>query len=143
MNLLFSLSSGFAFVGWLLLLFLPRWRWTERLVLRGFWSLLLSALYLFLVVRFMPGAQGGFGSLAEVRALFGADALPLAGWVHYLAFDLLIGALEVRQAKELAIPHLLVVPALLLTFFLGPVGLVLFFVIKSVRQRSIAEVIPG
>jgi hypothetical protein len=142
MNLLFSISSGFAFAGWLLLLFLPRWRWTERLVLSGFWSLVLSALYLFLVVRFMPGAQGGFGSIAEVRALFGADALLLAGWVHYLAFDLLVGALEVRQAKESAIPHLLIVPALLLTFFLGPVGLLLFFLIKSVRQRRIAKVIP-
>ncbi len=142
MDLLFSLSSGFAFAGWLLLLFLPRWRWTERLVLSGFWSLLLSVLYLFLVVRFMPGAEGGFGSLAEVRTLFSADALLLAGWVHYLAFDLFIGAVEVRQAKESGIPHLLVVPALLLTFLVGPVGLVLFFVIKSARERRLARVVP-
>lgn len=136
----FSLCSGFAVAGWLLLLLLPRWRWTERLVLSGFWSLLLSVVYLFLIVRYMPGAEGGFGSIAEVRAFFGYDALLLAGWVHYLAFDLLIGVFEVMQAKSHGIPHLLVVPALVLTFLFGPIGLILFFIIKSVRQRKLAEV---
>lgn len=141
MDRLFSICSGLAMVGWLLLLFLPRWRWTARCVLSGFWSLLLSGVYLFLVLRFMPGAEGGFGSIAEVRTLFGQDALLLAGWVHYLAFDLLVGALEVRQAREIGIPHLWLVPVLLLTFFLGPAGLVVFFIIKSARQRKLAEVI--
>lgn len=141
MDQLFSICSGFAVVGWLLLLFLPRWRWTERLVLSGWWSLLLSVLYLFMIVRFMPGADGGFGSIADVRAFFREDALLLAGWVHYLAFDLLVGALEVRQAKESNIPHLLLIPALILTFLLGPIGLILFFIIKAVRQRKLTEVI--
>ncbi len=141
MGQLFSICSGFAVVGWLLLLFLPRWRWTERLVLSGWWSLLLSMVYLFMIVRFMPGSKGGFGSIAEVRALFGQDALLLAGWVHYLAFDLLVGVLEVRQAKESGIPHLLVIPALIFTFLLGPIGLILFFIIKAVRERKLAGVI--
>lgn len=140
MDQLFSICSGLAVVGWALLIFLPRWRWTERLVLSGWWSLALSAVYLFLIVRFMPGAAGGFGSIAEVRAFFGLDALLVAGWVHYLAFDLLIGAFEVRQAKEHGIPHLLVIPALVFTFLLGPIGLLLFFIIKSVRQRKLTGV---
>ena len=101
----------------------------------GFWSLLLCAVYLVLAARFLPGAEGGFGSLTDVRALFSVDALLLAGWVHYLAFDLLVGTMEVRQATELGIPHLSIVPALLLTFFLGPIGFLLFFVIKSARGR--------
>jgi hypothetical protein len=137
---LFSLCSGVAVVGWLLLMILPRWRWTERLVVSGAWSLTLSAVYIFLVVCFMPGAGGGFGSIAEVRALFAQDALLLAGWVHYLAFDLLIGALEVKQAKQIGIPHVLIVPALILTFLLGPAGLVLFFIIKAVRLKKLPAV---
>jgi hypothetical protein len=88
----------------------------------------------------MPGAGGGFGSIAEVRALFAQDALLLAGWVHYLAFDLLIGALEVKQAKQIGIPHVLIVPALILTFLLGPAGLVLFFIIKAVRLKKLPAV---
>lgn len=141
MERLFDLCSTFAMVGWLLLIFAPRWRGTRALVLSGVWSLVLSVMYVVLVARFMPGAPGGFGSIAEVRTFFSNDALLLAGWVHYLAFDLLAGALEVRQAQASGIHHLLLVPVLLLTFFLGPVGLVLFFVIKSVRQRKVAEVV--
>lgn len=136
----FSICSSFAAAGWLLLIFLPRWRGTERLVVSGFWSLALSIVYFVLVVRFMPGAEGGFGSLDEVRALFGVEALLLAGWVHYLAFDLLVGAIEMKQAKEAGIPHLLMVPVLLLTFLLGPIGLVAFFVVKSIRLKKLAEV---
>ena len=139
MEQLFSTASTFAVIGWALLIFLPRWRWTERLVISGYWSLALCLVYLVLIVLFMPGAEGGFGSLAEVRTFFTVDALLLAGWVHYLAFDLFVGAIEVRQAKAAAIRHLLVVPALVLTFLLGPIGLLVFFVVKSIRQRSLAE----
>jgi hypothetical protein len=142
MNQLFSFCSTFALLGWILLLVAPRWKWTRVLVLSGAWSLVLSLVYLVLAVRFMPGAAGGFGSIAEVRTLFSHDALLLAGWVHYLAFDLLVGAFEVRQAIERGIPHLLLVPVLVLTFLLGPVGLLLFFVIRSVRQKRLAEVLP-
>ncbi len=136
----FSICSTFAAAGWLLLILLPRWRFTERLVVSGIWSLALSLVYLVLIARNMPGAPGGFGSLEEVRALFGTDALLLAGWVHYLAFDLLAGAIEMKQAKESGIPHLVMVPILLLTFLLGPIGLVAFFVVKSVREKKIAAV---
>jgi hypothetical protein len=90
----------------------------------------------------MPGAAGGFGSIADVRMFFSIDALLLAGWVHYLAFDLLVGAFEVRQAQAIGIHHLLLVPVLFLTFMLGPVGLLLFFVMKSIKQRKLAAVVP-
>ncbi len=57
--------------------------------------------------------------------LFENPYLLLAGWVHFLAFDLLVGAWEVRDARRVGITHLLVVPCLLLTFMAGPVGLLL------------------
>lgn len=142
MDQLFSLCSGFALAGWVLLLILPKWRWTDRLILSGLWSLALSVVYLILVLLFMRRAEGGFGSIAEVRTLFSTDALLLAGWVHYLAFDLLVGAFIVRHARESDIPHLLLVPVLVLTFLLGPAGLVCFFIVRSIRSRRVAEVIP-
>ena len=117
--------------------FLPRWRWTARLVLSGVWSALLSILYLVLAILYMPGAEGGFGSLAEVRTLFQSDALLLAGWVHYLAFDLFIGAWEVRDAWRLNIPHVLVVPCLILTFLLGPAGLLAYFIVRLAVVRKL------
>ncbi len=54
----------------------------------------------------------------------------LAGWIHYLAFDLFVGSWEVSDARANGIHHLLVVPCLLATFMAGPIGLALYFAIK-------------
>jgi len=96
----------------------------------------LGGLYLTLMGLNLIGADGGFSSLAEVARLFENPSLLLAGWVHYLAFDLFIGAWEVRDARRLGIPHLLVVPCLVLTFMLGPVGLLLYLGLRvGLRRR--------
>jgi hypothetical protein len=78
---------------------------------------------------------GGFGSAAEVAILFSNPYLLTAGWVHYLAFDLFVGSWEVRDGKQQGINHFLVVPCLLLTFLLGPTGLVLYLIIRLVKTK--------
>ena len=70
---------------------------------RSFRSLL-SLVYLVLIALNFRGADGGFGSLADVATLFQKQELLLAGWIHYLAFDLFIGAWEVRDAQRNADP---------------------------------------
>jgi hypothetical protein len=140
MDQLFAICNGFALLGWLLLIAAPRWQWTATLVLSGLWSVVLAVVYTALIASFMPQAEGGFGSIAEVRALFANDALLTAGWVHYLAFDLYVGALEVRQAHQYGIPHIVLIPILIATFMLGPIGLLAFCIAKSIRQGRVAEV---
>ena len=81
--------------------------------------------------------EGDFNSLAGVRGLFQSDRLLLAGWIHYLAFDLFIGSWEVRDARRLGIPHLLVVPCLLCTLMAGPVGLALYFAVRGAARRTV------
>jgi len=83
------------------------------------------------------GAEGGFGSLADVATLFQKRELLLAGWIHYLCFDLFIGAWEVRDARRNGIPHLVVIPCLIMTFMLGPIGLLFYFAIRSAKLRSV------
>jgi hypothetical protein len=63
--------------------------------------------------------------------------LLLAGWIHYLAFDLFLGAWQARQAQRLGISHFLVVPCLLLTFLFGPIGLPVFWAIRSVVTKQL------
>jgi hypothetical protein len=134
---LFSAASTAVMPGWLLLLFAPRWPWTARFVAPVLIPVLLGVLYLYLIVTRFPGAEGGFGSLADVRRLFGDDALLLAGWVHYLAFDLFIGSFEVRDAQSLRVPHLLVAPCLVLTFLFGPVGLLLYLGLRGALRHKL------
>lgn len=81
-------------------------------------------------------ADGGFGALADVAGLFESPYLLLAGWVHFLAFDLFVGAWEVRDARRIGIAHLLVMPCLVLTFMLGPVGLLLYLGLRVAWRRQ-------
>lgn len=134
---LFSLAGMAVLPGWLLLIFLPRWKMSARLISGVVIPLLLAMLYAWLVVAWIGSSDGGFGSLAEVRLLFENDYLLLAGWVHYLAFDLFIGSWEVRDSARAGVHHLAVVPCLLLTFLFGPVGLLVYLVIRTARTRQL------
>jgi hypothetical protein len=133
----FSLCGLAAGLGWLLLILAPRWHFTHFACGVAI-PLAIALVYLVLIARYMPGSHGGFGSLADVATLFADPGLLLAGWVHYLAFDLLIGSWETRDAARHNVPHLLVVPCLIMTFMLGPIGLLAYFAVRCWRTRTLA-----
>ena len=135
---LFSIAGLLVLPGWVLLVFLPRWSWTQR-VAAGILPLVLGLGYLVLIAANFGKAQGGFGSLGQVSQLFQNPYLLLAGWIHYLAFDLFTGAWEVRDAARLRISHALVIPCLVLTFLFGPIGLLTWFLIRA-TVRGFAQI---
>ena len=106
------------------------------LVLGVVLPLLLAVIYSGLLVGHWGESGGSFRTLAGVSTLFENHWLLLAGWVHYLAFDLFIGAWEVRDAQAFGISHLSVIPCLVLTFLFGPAGLLLYFLIRIARRRG-------
>jgi Domain of unknown function (DUF4281) len=134
-DLLFRIANNIALLGWLILIFLPRWRWGARLISPVLIPALLSSLYAALVVT-QFGHSGGFSSLASVSLLFRNPYMLLAGWVHYLAFDLFVGSWEVRDSQRRGIEYYLVVPCLILTFLFGPAGWFLYFLIRSIATGS-------
>ena len=122
---IFTICSLLNMAGWILLVALPRHRLAHAIVSVGI-PLAIAAVYLVLIVQYFGSSDGGFGSLADVAKLFANPAMLLAGWLHYLAFDLFIGAWEVRDSQRHKIPHMLVIPCLLLTALLGPIGLLCY-----------------
>ncbi len=121
---------------WLLLVFLPRWRWTQRLATFVV-PLVIAGVYVWMLAT-APHVDGtGFNSIAQVRALFSVDRALVAGWIHYLAFDLFIGAWEVRDARRLGIAHGFVVPCLALTFLFGPLGLGLYLLLRLGLKKKL------
>lgn len=126
---LFSVLNLMTIAAWVPLVFLPRGRWAT-MVVPILWPCILAVIYIALVVTTLTQGEGGFSSLASVRTLFDNDWGLLAGWTHYLAFDLFMGGWEVRDAQRRRIPHLLVVPALILTFLFGPGGFLLYIALR-------------
>lgn len=131
----FSMANTIALVAWVLLAAMPRQRWVSTVTALAVPALLASA-YTVIIGMSWRTAAGDFSSLAGVAALFANPSVLLAGWLHYLAFDLLVGHWEVRDARERGIPHLLVVPCLALTFFFGPAGWLLYNGVRLAYRRS-------
>jgi len=122
--------------GWILLVAAPRNR-RATTVAGAVIPLLLAALYLTLLAAHWGERRGGFSTLDGVSDLFSNEWLLLAGWVHYLAFDLFVGTWETRDALTRGISRWLVVPCLLLTFLVGPVGWLAYVLVRAIRLRSL------
>ena len=137
-DIIFSAANIVALAGWAGLVLFPG----RRLVVETISGLAIPALlavaYTALVAVFFTSGEGGYSNLSAVRQLFQSDGLLLAGWLHYLAFDLFVGAWQVRTARAEGIPHLLVLPCLALTFLFGPLGFLLFLIIRAARSPRLA-----
>lgn len=135
---IFEWANASVLPAWLLLIVAPKWKWTKILVGSGLWSAVLAMLYSTLIVLyFRPGAEGGFDSLSAVMQLFTSESAVLAGWVHYLAFDLFVGAWMVADAAKRHLNRLLLIPFLILTFMLGPMGFMLYFLLRILRAKNL------
>ena len=136
----FKLANMLVLPQWLLMVFAPRWFVTRWVVNSYLIPVSLAVIYVIYLFSGGPVDFGAFGSLAGVKGLFanGGDGVMLAGWVHYLAFDLVAGSFILRDSQEKAIPHWLIVLPLFFCFMLGPVGLLLYWIIRVVRTRTLS-----
>jgi hypothetical protein len=131
----FTICNSSVIPLWVLLAVAPGWKGTQYIVHSMVIPLALAVVY-GISMATAGETEGGFGSLAGVRELFSDDRALLAGWIHYLVFDLFIGAWEVRDARRLKINHYLVVPCLFFTLMAGPVGLLMYFILRWTLRKK-------
>lgn len=137
---IFQIANPIALLGWATLIFAPLAPRLADTLASLIIPLLMSVAYSALMLAYWSGAIGGYGSLPDVMALFTNPHIALAGWLHYLAFDLFIGAWAVRTARAEATPHLLVLPHLALIFLFGPAGFLTFHAMRAAfRLRATAK----
>ncbi len=139
LDLLFRISSTIALAGWVILALAPLQRPLAVLAARVLAAVLCGGYFAVLVHALSHGPVspgGSFNSLDGVMALLKTREAFLAGWVHYLAFDLFTGAWEAETAPAARIPHWLLLVCLVLTFLAGPVGLLTYLVLRAVRQKG-------
>jgi hypothetical protein len=130
---------------WALLVIAPKSPWTRWIVHSPLVPVLFALVYIWAFIGDTAGAPGGsFFTLAGVMNLFASPWIALAGWLHYLVFDLFIGAWEARDAERRSVPRFLVVPCLLVTLVVGPVGLGLYLLLRMLLAKGffLAEAEP-
>lgn len=130
-DLLFQIANPLAMTGWIALAFSPLAARATIIYAGLVVPVVLAVSYTALILAFWSSAEGGYDSLQNVMRLFDSPHAALAGWVHYLAFDLLVGAWATRTARAESVPHYLLLPCLGLIFWFGPIGFLLFLAIRA------------
>jgi hypothetical protein len=138
---LFLLANASVVPAWLLLALAPRSTWTLRLVHSALYPALFGIAYTLGFLWVGAGSSGASEgasvmSLAGIGAAFADPRTLLVGWVHYLVFDLFVGAWQARDAQRRGVPHALLLPCLFLTFMAGPMGLLLYLALRWARTRD-------
>ncbi|MGK0387944.1 MAG: hypothetical protein ACI94Y_000671 [Maribacter sp.] len=134
---IFKWANTLTLLPWLLMMIAPNWKWTKKLILGLFFPAIFALAYLLLfTMSFEAENVADFSSLEGVAKLFSVKEAVLVGWLHYLAFDLLVGTWEYVDAKKQGIAHYILVPCLFLTLMAGPVGFLLYAVIRYLKTKK-------
>lgn len=136
-DLIFQYSTWLAMAGWIIIIIAPFTIVTTKFVKWGLIPILLSVIYAYLVIRYFGAAEGGFDSLDQVALLFQNKHALLAGWIHYLAFDLWIGCWEVEDAEKRGFSRWFVIPCLFLTLMYGPVGMLTYILLRLIFTKKL------
>lgn len=138
---LFNAVNLLAMIAWVALIVLPRWPALLSGVLYlgvGLLCVTYAVSLIGLLSGLIPNPQGGgadFTTIAGVRSIFGSDAGVTIGWTHYLAFDLFVGLWIARDGDAKNISRFLQAPILLATFIAGPVGLLVWLLVREPAAR--------
>jgi hypothetical protein len=140
MDTLFSLANLYILPFWLLMIFLPHWRVTRRIV-GSLWVVIpLAVLYAVLILPGLAVLLPGLANpaLANIAALLGTPAGATIGWIHFLAFDLFVGRWAYLDSRERGLSAWLASPALFFILMVGPLGLLLYLAARAMvtRQRT-------
>ena len=128
---------------WFLLIFAPQNQLTIILAQSIIVPLLLASGYAFLSYNIYVEGNilEGFelySGLDGLYSMFANEALLLIFWLHFLAISLFVGAWIVRDSKKYLIPKIIIIPSLILTYFTGPMGLVIYWFIRIFFAKKIS-----
>ena len=132
MEILFALSNWIVIPFWLLMIFLPHWRWTQR-IFSSFWPVVpVSLLYAGLVLPNLPALLPLLGSpnLADMAALLGTPEGATVAWAHFLAFDLFVGRWIFQDGVRVGLSAWLLSPLLFVVLMVGPLGFRLYWGVR-------------
>ncbi len=128
---------------WLLLIFFPHYQITNFFTQSIIAPLLLAIGYIYLsYIIFTEGnILDGFelySGLDGLYAMFANEALLIIFWLHFLAISLFTGSWIVRDSRKYFIPKIITIPTLVITYFTGPIGLVIYWFFRIFFAKKIS-----
>ncbi len=133
---LYQLFNALILIPWILLIVAPRWKWTKYVIYSYAFPLFFAACYAILFFATTNFAEIEFSEIHHLKAAFQNDVVILIAWTHYLVFDLFVGTWEAKDAQKNGISHWALIPCLLLTLFVGPIGFLLYMVIRWFKTKE-------
>ncbi len=135
-DLAFQLSSLLVMPFWLLMIFVPTWRWTQRTIASPWIVAPVALLYAILIVPMMAGALPALMNpqLASIAALLGTPVGATVGWIHFLAFDLFVGRWVYLDGRRLGLSAWFASPILLVVLMFGPLGFLIYLVVSKLLR---------
>ncbi len=128
---------------WLILIFFPNNKITNFFVQSIIPPLLLAIGYSYLAYNvFLEGnileSFELYSGLDGLYSMFANESILLIFWLHFLAISLFAGAWIVRDSKKYFVPKIVTIPSLILTYFSGPIGLVIYWFIRIFFAKKIS-----
>ena len=128
---------------WLLLIFAPNHSLTNFFVQSIIVPMLLAVGYIYLSYNLYleNNIFGGFelyGGLDNLYSMFANESLLLIFWLHFLAISLFAGSWIIRDSKRYFIPKIITIPSLILTYFTGPVGILVYWFFRIFFAKKIS-----
>lgn len=138
MNTIFRLSNIFVLPFWAMIIVLPRWRWTARIMKSPLVSIGPAVVYGTLVLPRLLVIWPALASptLNGIAQLLGSPIGATIAWAHFLAFDLFVGRWIYLDSRDRRISPWVISPILFLTLMFGPLGLLVYLVVRVVTEQD-------
>ena len=129
---------------WLILIFFPNSNLSKYFVTSIFPILLLSGTYIFILYKSYLSSYNfidnfnlylGFEELSD---LFSNKSFLITFWIHFIAMNLFVGGWIVKDSQRLIINKILIILPLIFTYLIGPIGLLLYWLIRIFYAKNIS-----
>ena len=129
---------------WIILIFFPQSNLCRYFVTSIFPYLIFSSVYVFLLIEFYKDNYNFVDNfnlylgLDSLNNLFDNNYFLITFWVHFLAINLFCGSWIVKDSLKLTMPKFLVFFPLIVTYFIGPLGIFVYWFIRIFFSKRIS-----
>jgi hypothetical protein len=133
-NLLFNIDNIFVLPFWALMIILPNWEVTKKVMQSYIPFVILAGIYIYFFINALtPETSQALASpqLTDLARAFADEKVTATGWAHFLMMDLFVGRWIYWEGQK---NGTWTIHSLILCLFAGPIGLLSHLITAAVTQ---------